>query len=354
MLPSLLVAATLTAPGAPVPKDSAPNTTGPAPRIAAVKAEAGGGVWITANVYTKQKVQQQFWNNENGKQVLKTQEIEQMVSQHIRKQIGDFGGKFTTADGTPLSTEEATRRVKDGNTLLITADGKPVDKGWLKGVSGDTVIMIAEGLGEAYFIHGYNPYPMTAAPRLVMLSTDDKGEVRLPVNTNNNPNGQIYFNEGRAFRGRMVIQNAQVIEDIGVPQPSAPSAPPGADGKKALADIKFDAYDVSGKLVSRTEALTHLKAGGLIILAGDNRFPDAEYLKAFRSDLLVIVSSELVFPQGQANPFDRPSAVKAPVKQPVNGLVPVAQPAIGIAVPAIKQVQIQKQVQKQVQIQVEK
>ncbi|MFO0823590.1 MAG: hypothetical protein U0792_10825 [Gemmataceae bacterium] len=352
MLPSLLVAATLTAPGAPVPKDSVPNTTGPAPRIAAVKADQGG-VWITANVYQKQKVQQQFWTNENGKQVLKTQEVEQMVSQYVHKQIGDFGGKFTTADGTPLSTEEATRRVRDGNTLLITADGKPVDKGWLKTVSGDTVVMIAEGLAEAYFVHGYGPYPMTAAPRLVMLSSDEKGEVRVPVNTNSNPNGQIYFNEGRAFRGRMVIQNGQMIEDLSYAAP-APGTSAGPDGKKALTEIKFDAYDVSGKLVSRTEALSHLKAGGLIILAGDNRFPDAAYLKAFRGDLLVIVSAELVFPQGQANPFDRPSAVKAPVKPPVNGLVPVAQPAIGIAVPAIKQVQIQKQVQKQVQIQVEK
>ena len=127
MLPSLLVAAAVTAPAAPIPKDTVPNATGPAPRIVAVKADTTGAVWITANVYEKRKVQQQFMVNENGKNVLKQQEVEQMISNYVHKTIADFGGKFTTADGTSLTTEEATRRVKDGATLLITADGKPVD-----------------------------------------------------------------------------------------------------------------------------------------------------------------------------------------------------------------------------------
>src|SRR5262245_36417748 len=106
MLPSLLVAAVVTAPAAPIPKDTVPSTTGPAPRIAAAKADGSGTVWITAQVYEKRKVPQQFFVVENGKQVLKQQEIEQMVSNHIRKPIGDFGGKFSTADGKVLTTEE--------------------------------------------------------------------------------------------------------------------------------------------------------------------------------------------------------------------------------------------------------
>jgi len=345
MLPSLLVAAVITAPAAPVPRDTVPNPTGPAPRVLAVKAEAGGAVWITAHVYQKQKVKQQFFLVENGKQVMKQQEIEQVNASYIRKSIGDFGGKFNTADGTLLTTEDATRRVHDGATLLITSDGKPVEKSWLKAVAGDTVIMTAEGLGEAHFIFGQAPYPTTASPRLVMLSTDDKGDVRLPVNQNAmNQNGMYNnFNRG-GFRGKMVIQQGD-IDGFDFP-PAVPTATPaGSDGKKSLTDIKFDAYDVTGKLVQKSDALSRLKAGGLVVIAGDSRFPDENYLKAFREDLLVIVSSELVYQPGQPNPFDHAETKAAPAAaQPAKpGAAPVqAVPAIGIAAPAVlRRVQIQ-------------
>jgi len=331
MLPSLLVAAAVTAPAAPVPRDALPNTTGPAPRVAAVKADASGSVWVNAYTYSKQKVQQQYLVVENGQQVVKTREVEQTISNYIRKQLGDFGGKFTSADGTTLSTEEATRRVKDGATLLITADGKPVEKGWLKAVSGDTVVMTAEGLGHAHFVSGYAPFPATAAPRLAMLGTDDSGAVRLPVNANvNTGNGGVYYDEfgnGRVIRGKMIA-----VEDLSYAPgtPAAAATPPGADGQKALADVKFDAYDVSGKLIPRADALNRLKAGGLVILAGDNRFPDAEYLKAFRDDLIVLVSNELVFPPTAPNPYDAPVKPAAEAK-PADAPVKLA-PAAGAAV----------------------
>jgi hypothetical protein len=83
----------------------------------------------------------------------------------------------------------------------------------------------------------------------------------------------------------------------------------------------------------------------MVIVAGDYRFPDANYLKAFRDDVLVIVSPELVFQPGQPNPFDRATAKPgAPAAKPVP---PVAQPgfqiAPAIAAPAvIKRVQVQQ------------
>ena len=90
MLPSLLVTAAVMAPGAPVPRDITPNTTGPAPRIVAVRADGNGAVWIMAQVYEKRKVQQQFFIIENGKQVMKQQEVEQNISNYIHKSLGDF------------------------------------------------------------------------------------------------------------------------------------------------------------------------------------------------------------------------------------------------------------------------
>jgi hypothetical protein len=305
--------------------------------VAAVKADASGTVWVTANIFSKQKLTQQYFTIENGKQVVRQQEVEQTVSSHINKQLGDFGGKFVAADGSSLSTEEATRRVKNGATLLITADGKPVDAGWLKAVAGDTVVMVAEGFGQAHFVHGYNPYPTTAAPRLAMLGTDAKGEVRLPVNPSASTGGAAAY--GRS--GRVIVQGNDAIWIDGS-APAQAGAAPGADGKKALADLQFDAYDVTGKLIHRADALKRLKAGGLVLIAGDGRFPDANYLKAFEKDLLVLASQELVFPPGVPNPYDvreaKADTAVRPNKAPV---VPAAQPLPAVQLKAAAAVKIQ-------------
>jgi hypothetical protein len=296
------------------------------------------------------KMQQHYTTIENGKAVIKQQEVEQNVANSIHKSLGEFGGKFTTADGTALTAEQATKRVKDGATLLVTADGKPVDKGWLRAVEGDTVIMVAEGLAHAHFQYaqGYNAgpsaLPTTAAPRLVMLCPDEAGAVKLAVNTNGVNNGnQIYYDDfrgGRVIRGggAVMIQNgvAWGVDDGGF-APVQPDAKPGPDGKKLLADVKFDAFDLNGKLVPRAEALKRLKAGGLVLLAGDNRFPDPEYLKAFREDVLVLASGEFVFPQGMTNPYDMPVKPTAqPAPGPGKPAPPIAQPvpAIGLVAPA--------------------
>jgi hypothetical protein len=350
MMPSLLVAAAVTAPAAPIPADTLPNLTGPAPRVVAVKAQANGQVWITANVYEKRKVKQSYVAIENGQQVVKTQEVDQMVSNYINKPIGDFGGKFATADGTALSAEQATRRLKDGATLLVTADGKPIDKGWLRAVSGDTVVMTAEGLSEAHFLYGSPPYPTTASPRLAVLGVDGKGVVRLPVNPNGNANGQVYYDDfrgARVIRGRAVMVQGGLVEswDDGSSAAGPSTTPPGPDGKKALADVNFEAYDVTGKLVTRNEALKRLKAGGLVVIAGDNRFPDAEYLKAFREDVLVLTSNELVFPPGIPNPYDHPAAkptAPAPAPGKLGAVRPLPAAPVQINPGVIKQLRIDR------------
>ena len=56
-----------------------------------------------------------------------------------------------------------------GATLLVTADGKPVDRAWFRAVEGDTVVMQAEGLAHAHFQYDqYNTadtaLPTTASP----------------------------------------------------------------------------------------------------------------------------------------------------------------------------------------------
>jgi hypothetical protein len=335
MLPSLLITAAIAAPGAPIPKDAVPNTTGPAPRVVAVKSDTNGSVWITAQVWEKRKVQQQFFAVENGKQVMKQQEVEQNVSNYIHKAIGDFGAVFSTADGAALSTEEATKRVKDGATLLVTADGKPIDRAWLRAVEGDTVVMQAEGLAHAHFQYNlYNPansaLPTTASPRLALFCADEAGAVKVAVNPNvGTANGNnVYYEDlgGGQFRGRAIAVQGNFVIDGGGTVYQQGAAKSAVENRKLLTDIKFDAFDTAGKRIPRAEALKRLRAGGLVLIAGDNRFPDAAYLKAFRDDILVLVSGEFVFPAGMPNPYDMP--VKTTGAPPGPGMAdPVIRPA---------------------------
>jgi hypothetical protein len=356
MLPSLLVAAAVTAPGAPIPRDATPNTTGPAPRVVAVRADGNGTVWITAQTWEKRKVVESYVTTENGKQAIKQREVERNVSNYINKSLAEFGTRFSTAEGAALSADDAVRRLKDGATLLVTADGKPVDRGWLAAVDRDTVVMQAEGLAHAHFqYNAYNPgsshLPTTAAPRLAMFRVDESGAVKVAVNPagGDASGGQVYYEDfggARVIRGRAVVWQGDVAWD-GAYAPQGAAKP----ASKPLAEVKFDAYDTRGKLVPRSEALKRLKAGGLVLLAGDTRFPDESYLKAFREDVLVLVSGEFVFAQGTPNPYDMPAkGAGAPPGpgQPTPPLVKPA-PAVGVALPAV-QLKIAPAVVKQAQV----
>src|SRR5262245_30610928 len=164
---SLVLSAALIAPAAPVPRDTAPNTTGPAPRVLALKADAGGAVRVIGNVPTKVTVTNTYFAIEtvveNGKQLQRQvqKQIEQdiVTQQYFNKTLSEFNGKFTTADGTPLTPEEATARVKNGATVLASTDGKPIAPSWLRTVGADTVVMVAEGLSHAQLQWGGAPLP---------------------------------------------------------------------------------------------------------------------------------------------------------------------------------------------------
>ena len=340
MFTTLFVAATLTAPGAPIPKETLPNPVGQAPRILAVKANETGSVWISATVFEKRKIQTQFFVMENGKQVLKQQEQEITTSTYIQKTLGEFSGKFSTADGAAITSEQATKKVKDGATILIAPEGKPVDPSWLRTVSGGTVVMYTDELTSAHFQYGHSDLPRTHAPRLVMLGTDDKGNVRVPVNPKPGLAGLINDEMGGFQNGNMrVIRNGnRMIMVNGNFMPAEPETagsgatkPVGPDGKKALEDIRFDAFDLSGKAIPKADALKRLKAGGFALFSGDNRFPDTEYLKAFRDDMIVLTSAEFVFAPGEPNPYDPAPKNADPAAKPAAPGVVIAAPALPVA-----------------------
>ncbi len=331
MYPSLVLSAALLSPAAPVPRDTVPNATGPAPRVLALKADANGAVRVIGTIPVKQTVTSVQVVMEGDKQVQKQIDYDTVTTQYFNKTLADFNGKFATAAGTPLTHDEALARVKAGATMLASADGKPISKAWLQSVASDTVVMTAEGLSHANIQWGGAPYPTTPAPRLTMLATDDKGTVLAQTTSQpSNGDGNIYYAdemqfEGRGFRGKRggygyyggVPANAKVVT-------------------KSLADVKFDAYDLTGKLIHKSELMKRVAAGGMVIVAGDSQLPDSAYLKGFREDMIVLVGSELVLP---INPLDQ-TKKKEPAKQndpkaqplPVAPIAPAVQPLIKPAI----------------------
>jgi hypothetical protein len=288
---------------------------------------------------------------ENGKQVVKQQEQEIVMPRTIHKSLGDFGGKFFTADGNVLTTEQAIRRVKDGATILAASEDKPLEPTWLRAVARDTVVMVTNELAQAHFQYGHSSLPTTAPPRLVMLATDTKGQVRLPVNpTPGNSNSGSYgdwnnFQNGpvrvinRGGGVQMVFVNGNFVP-LDTDNSGATFKAADSDGKKSLEDIRFEAYDHTGKLMPKSEAMKRLKAGGVVLFAGDNRPPDIEYLKVFHEDMIVLVSPELIFAPGQPNPYDAPEKkpeTKAPAPKALApaGLAP-AVPALVVPAQAVR------------------
>jgi hypothetical protein len=341
MYPSLVLSAALIAPAAPVPRDTAPNTTGPAPRVLALKADSNGAVRVIGTIPTKVTVTNTHFvietvvenNQKVQKQVQKQVEQDIVTSQYFNKALADFNGKFTTADGTPLTAEEATSRVKNGATVLASADGKPIAKAWLRAVDPDTVVMVAEGLSHAQPQWGNNPLPTTPAPRLALLGTDESGKVMAPCTSHPlNPNGGVYYGDDMVFEGRLGGRRAfrgDIYNDGYYPGGNA-------NAKvvlKPLTDVKFDAYDVNGKLVSKSETLKRLAAGGMVLVAGDSRMPDETYLKAFREDVLVLVGTELVLPVAPVDQTKRKETAKDTEKaQPAPAAPPLPAVRPGVII----------------------
>ena len=335
MFTSLLLGAALAAPGAPIPKDAAPAPTGPAPWVLYLKADDTGRTQIL--VYKNQKVTQnrQVTETVDGKPVTKIvqETVDRILPNYVA--LDATNPKFITAGGTTLTLDTVMKRAKDGLVVLVSADGKPVEKSWLRTVDPETLIISAEGLASQSAPRATVAVP-TAAPRLVLLGIDKDGKVQIAYNpgSSNNNNGNMQFARGG---GRVVFMNngggAQQIflPDDGnyVQNPVSAEAP-----VKSLEDIKFEAYDLNGKTVAKDAAMKRLKAGGFVLIAGDSRIPDASYLKLFRGDLLVLVSSELLnVPTGLKG---KAGVIVAPVALPVQAIqfkAALVRPAVIQAVP---------------------
>jgi hypothetical protein len=330
MFATLLVAAA-TAPTAPVPTDTNPAPAGPAPWVVHLKSDDANPLRLMVQTPTTVKQTTNVVEIING-----VRQVKQVVRdvQTVRSAVhtlSDLPGTVTAADGSPVGSAELLRRAKTGLTVLISADGKAVDRAWLRAVGPNTVIVASEALAGSA-----NPPQVigrqvatTQAPRLTLLATGSDGTVRVTTNSPTNgryTSGRVMFiNNGNGVMPLMMDDGIGFVPNGGAPQ------------VRPLSEVGFDAYDLTGRLVPKEEAVRRLRAGGLVLVAGDGRLPDPAFLQPFRGDLLVLVSGENLTTGAPATPAGaKPAIIRAaPLALPAAPLVaPVPAPALRVA-PAV-------------------
>src|SRR5262249_35680923 len=153
----------------------------------------------------------------DGKATTKIIEQEVTETSASVRELAGTDTTFATVEGAALTADDVTKRAKDGLTLLISADGKAIPKGWLRAARPDAVVVTSPGLAGSMppAVPGV-PVALTPAPRLVLLAADADGKVRLACNPVTDPafatdqvfvqgNGGVVVVRG-AMQGKVFVQ----------------------------------------------------------------------------------------------------------------------------------------------------
>jgi hypothetical protein len=134
---------------APVPVAPPAAAPGPVPRLVEVKA-ADGKVTIDVRRTEKQKVQVGIAiggapGAAPAPPAVATREIavQKMVSVELGA-VKDLA--ITTADGKKVDVADAVKRLRDGGTVVASADGKPVSPQHLKLFKDDVLVLVSPEL----------------------------------------------------------------------------------------------------------------------------------------------------------------------------------------------------------------
>jgi hypothetical protein len=119
--------------------------------------------------------------------------------------------------------------------------------------------------------------PLGPAPRLVLLNLDADGKVRIQALTTETH--KVNVSRVNKDGKRETVQEDRVsrlYKDV------------------PLAELdKLAVYTADGKEVNRATALEKLASGGVVVVTTDGEKVDPTYLKAFKDDMLVLVSPQL-------------------------------------------------------------
>lgn len=136
---------------APVPAAPAPVANGPLPRLMELKADASGKVVVTVVRNKTQKIQIGAGNAiapGGAAPAVITREVQ--VPEIAQVELGEVKDlAITTADGKKVEATDAVAKLKNGATVVVSADGKPVSPNHLKLFKDDVLVLAAPELAAA-------------------------------------------------------------------------------------------------------------------------------------------------------------------------------------------------------------
>lgn len=117
------------------------NPTQPAPRFVAVKADEKGVLRIPAQGKREVIVKVPSTKEVDGVTKIDYTATKQSVLDLVPTPFDDVTPTVTTADGKPVKTDDAKRRLSAGTIVLVSANGKPVGEPFLKLVKPETLVL---------------------------------------------------------------------------------------------------------------------------------------------------------------------------------------------------------------------
>ncbi|MBA4062131.1 MAG: hypothetical protein C0501_00165 [Isosphaera sp.] len=131
---------------APVPAGTAPNPTGPVPRLVEVKAE-GGKVTVPVTRAENQPAGNVVVNgNVNGARIVVRNEVQKAVPVEL-SEVKEL--KVYAADGKEVAVADAVKKLAAGGTVVVSADGQKVDPRHLKLFRDDVLVLVSPELAAA-------------------------------------------------------------------------------------------------------------------------------------------------------------------------------------------------------------
>ncbi len=150
MFPLLLVSALLQ----PAPEPDSDSVKGTPPLIVKAKVEKDSLVSITPVIQTVyQTVERE--RTVDGRVVKETVVVPVTVQSTVKKSWDLKKAKITNADGKKIDLDTLRKRLAVETLVVVSADGKPISKGYLKLMRADVLVL------EAPLI----PDPLPIAPK---------------------------------------------------------------------------------------------------------------------------------------------------------------------------------------------
>jgi hypothetical protein len=161
------------------------------------------------------------------------------------------------------------------------------------------------------------PLPAGAVPRVMELKANADGKITVSVI--------------RTETRKVQVAVAAAQGGGALPGPATREITVSTHVAVELSDVKdLTVTTADGKMLDKEEAMKKLVAGTIVVVSGDGKPVSPVFLKVFKDETLVLISPELIVPQGPAS-LNRPAMLPAPGQAFPPAAIPL-QPGVQIQV----------------------